>query len=83
MKNESIEQAFVLNPNASLTTLKDAYNECFEKLSALVQLSLCDDFSDYPKEMTYHYHTIMSDIIEALRDLHREIMQKLNKRHLC
>jgi hypothetical protein len=77
MNHELIERAFILNPNASLTTLQDAHNKCFEKLSALVHISLCDDFSDHPKEVTYHYRIVISDLIEELRKLQKEIMKKV------
>jgi hypothetical protein len=83
MKTETIEQAFILNSNASLTTLNDAFHENFEKLSALVQVSMCDDFSDYPKETTYHYRSAMSDLMDELKELQKEIMQRNAKEILA
>jgi hypothetical protein len=78
MKTETIERAFILNSNAPLTTLNDAFHENFEKLSALVQVSLCDDFSDYPKETTYHYHAVISDILDEIRELQKAIVKRNN-----
>jgi hypothetical protein len=77
-----IECAYILNPNASIITLNDAFYERFEKLSALVQISLSEGFDDCSKGTTYHYRTVMSDIVDQLKELQSEIMRKTEKEAL-
>lgn len=79
MKQQSIEQAFILNPHASFATLNDAYHDRFAKLAALVHIALNDSFNENSKENIYHYLSLTQELVEDLRSLQEIINQKDKK----
>ena len=78
MKKPAIEQVFILNVHASISTLNDAFHNQFARLAALMQIALNDNFSENSKEIIYHYLSIGYELVKNLRTLY-EILNQNDK----